>query len=89
MRAIETGMPIPELVSRLDKWLAGAYRASIFEDDNAVLAYALYREEKDHVYLRQFFVHRAQRRSGVGNPENLTQKTKRYKKLEAGPLLSA
>jgi GNAT superfamily N-acetyltransferase len=59
-------MSIPELVSRLDEWLAGACRASIFEDDNAVLAYALYREEKDHVYLRQFFVQRARRRSGVG-----------------------
>jgi len=59
-------MSVPELVSRLDEWLAGAYRASIFEDDTEILAYALYREEIDQVYLRQFFVQRAHRRSGVG-----------------------
>ena len=39
---------------------------SIFEDDSGILAYALYREKEDHVYLRQFFVQRYQRRNGVG-----------------------
>src|SRR5258708_5607059 len=57
-------MSIPELVTRIEKWLAGEYRASIFEDDSGVLAYALYREEEDHLYLRQFFVQRHQRRKG-------------------------
>jgi|HubBroStandDraft_6_1064221.scaffolds.fasta_scaffold33547_2 predicted acetyltransferase len=59
-------MSIPELVTRIEKWLASGYRASIFEDDSGVLAYALYREEEDHLYLRQFFVQRHQRRNGVG-----------------------
>jgi predicted acetyltransferase len=59
-------MSISELVSRLDEWLAGAYRASIFEDDTEILAYALYREEIDQIYLRQFFVQRQHRRSGIG-----------------------
>jgi predicted acetyltransferase len=59
-------MSIPELVTRVKDWLADGYRASIFEDDSGVLAYALYREEKDHLYLRQFFVQRHQRRNGVG-----------------------
>ena len=35
----------------------------IFEDDSGILAYALYKEDEDSVYLRQLFV---QRRTGVG-----------------------
>ena len=56
----------PELVARLREWLAEGYRASIFEDASGILAYALYRENEDHVYLRQFFVQRHQRGNGVG-----------------------
>jgi GNAT superfamily N-acetyltransferase len=59
-------MSIPELVARIKDWLANGYRVSIFEDDSGVLAYALYREEKDYLYLRQFFVLRHRRRNGVG-----------------------
>ena len=59
-------MTIPELAIRAEAWLADGYRACIFENDTGVVAYALHREEKDHVYLRQFFVHRAHRRSGIG-----------------------
>jgi ribosomal protein S18 acetylase RimI-like enzyme len=60
-------MSIPELVERMRGWLMTDYRASIFEDDSGILlAYALYKEEKDHLYLRQFFVQRHKRRSGIG-----------------------
>jgi predicted acetyltransferase len=59
-------MTVPELATRAETWLADGYRACIFEDDTAVLAYALYLEQKDHIYLRQFFVQRAHRRSGIG-----------------------
>ena len=59
-------MSIPELVARMDKWLATGYDASIFEDHSGVVAYALHREEEDHIYLRQFFVQRHQRRTGIG-----------------------
>jgi GNAT superfamily N-acetyltransferase len=59
-------MTVPELVTRLEEWLAVSYRASIFEDDSGILAYALYREEKDHLYLRQFFVQRHRRKRGIG-----------------------
>ena len=31
-----------------------------------ILAYALYAEDEDRLYLRQFFVHRRNRRSGIG-----------------------
>jgi hypothetical protein len=40
-------MTVPELAARLKGWLAGSYRASIFEDGSGILAYALYREEED------------------------------------------
>jgi len=59
-------MTVPELVTRMRGWLETEYRAYIFEDDCATVAYALYREDKDLLYLRQFFVQRDKRRAGVG-----------------------
>ena len=35
-------------------------------DDSEMVAHALYRDEKDQVYLRQFFVLPHKRRSGIG-----------------------
>jgi hypothetical protein len=51
-------MTVPELVNRMRLWLETDYRASIFEDGFGTVVYALHREEKDHLYLRQFFVQR-------------------------------
>jgi GNAT superfamily N-acetyltransferase len=48
------------------KWITSDYRAILFEQDFPIAAYALYREEKELIYLRQFFVQRTLRRSGVG-----------------------
>jgi ribosomal protein S18 acetylase RimI-like enzyme len=59
-------MKVSELVNRMRSWLKTEYQASIFEDNSGVVAYALYREEKDHIYLRQFFVARQKRRGGIG-----------------------
>jgi GNAT superfamily N-acetyltransferase len=59
-------MTVVELAERMRGWLATDYRASIFADDSGVLAYALYREEKEQVYLRQLFVQRDRRRTGIG-----------------------
>ena len=59
-------MTVPELVNRMRHWLETEYQAAIFEDGSDIVAYALYRDEKDHVYLRQFFVQRHKRRSGIG-----------------------
>jgi GNAT superfamily N-acetyltransferase len=59
-------MTVPELIDRMRCWLETDYRASIFEDDSDIVAYALYRDEEEHIYLRQFFVQRHKRRSGVG-----------------------
>jgi GNAT superfamily N-acetyltransferase len=59
-------MTVQELVNRMREWLETDYRASVFEDDSGILAYALYREDKDRLYLRQFFVRRHKRRTGIG-----------------------
>jgi len=59
-------MTVPELAERMRGWLATGYQVSIFEDDSGILAYALYRANPDHIYLRQFFVQRHKRRAGIG-----------------------
>jgi predicted acetyltransferase len=59
-------MTVPELAERMRGWLKNDYRASIFENDSGILAYALYREDPELLYLRQFFVQRDKRRSGIG-----------------------
>ena len=59
-------MTIPELAERMRGWLAAGYRATVFEDDSGILAYALYREEQESIYLRQLFVQRHKRRLGIG-----------------------
>jgi predicted acetyltransferase len=47
-------------------WLAGEYRAVFFEADGGIVAYALFREEPEEIYLRHLFVVRHRRRQGVG-----------------------
>ena len=50
-------MSVPELRRRMDAWLAGEYSAVLFSHDNGEpLAYGLYREGNDEIYLRHFFV---------------------------------
>lgn len=55
-----------ELVERMHAWLAGEYEAVVFEDDAGPAGYALFRNESDYVYVRQFFVEPARRRQGIG-----------------------
>lgn len=59
-------MSAHELGERMQRWIISEYRAILFERDSKIAAYALYREEDELVYLRQFFVQRTLRRSGVG-----------------------
>lgn len=62
-------MTVPELEARMRDWLTtGEYRAVIFFDDmrGTPLAYALYRESREEIHLRQFFVPRELRRQGIG-----------------------
>jgi GNAT superfamily N-acetyltransferase len=57
---------VPELEDRLRQWLVTEYYGIIFEENGLPVAYAIYREEKESIYLRQFFVMRERRRIGVG-----------------------
>src|SRR3712207_5255031 len=59
-------MTQPDLERRMRGMLEGGYTATVFESDDQVVAYALWIEEPDWVYLRQFFVARGFRRRGIG-----------------------
>src|ERR1051326_8868402 len=59
-------MTIPQLEQRMRGFIQGEYQAIMFEEDGEVVAYALYREGEDEVYLRQLFVVRHRRRRGIG-----------------------
>jgi predicted acetyltransferase len=59
-------MTVPELEQRMRDWLASEYSAVIFESGGEVVAYALYREQPEEIYLRQLFVVRNRRRKGAG-----------------------
>ncbi|HXR46088.1 MAG TPA: GNAT family N-acetyltransferase [Candidatus Limnocylindrales bacterium] len=59
-------MTVPELEQRMKAWLTSEYAAVLFEDDAEAVAYALYREEPEEIYLRQLFVVRNRRRRGIG-----------------------
>jgi GNAT superfamily N-acetyltransferase len=59
-------MTVPELEQRMRGWLSGEYRAVIYEDGKEVVAYGLYREQLEEIYLRQLFVVRNRRRQGIG-----------------------
>lgn len=59
-------MTVPELEQRMRGWLASEYAAVIFEDGKDVVAYALYREQPEEIYLRHLFVAHNRRRQGIG-----------------------
>jgi predicted acetyltransferase len=59
-------MTVPQLEQRMRGWLESEYVAILFEEGGEVVAYALYREQPDEIYLRQLFVVRHRRRQGLG-----------------------
>jgi GNAT superfamily N-acetyltransferase len=59
-------MTVSQLRARMQGWLAGAYKAVLFDEAAEPVAYALYREDKEEIYLRQLFVKRGCRRQGIG-----------------------
>jgi GNAT superfamily N-acetyltransferase len=59
-------MSLPQLRDRMKRWLDGEYEGVLFYSGTEPLAYALYREDKNEVYLRQLFVRRGHRRQGIG-----------------------
>jgi GNAT superfamily N-acetyltransferase len=59
-------MTVPELEQRMRGWLSDEYRAVIYEESSEVVAYALFREQPEEIYLRQLFVVRHRRSQGIG-----------------------
>src|SRR6266516_2772611 len=59
-------MTVPELEQRIRGWISGEYRAIIYEDGGEIVAYALFREQPEEIYLRQLFVVRHRRSQGIG-----------------------
>ena len=59
-------MSVAELENRMRGWLIRAYTAVMFLNDGNVVGYALYRNHDSGVFLRQFFICRAERRKGFG-----------------------
>lgn len=60
-------MTLPELEHRMHGWLeSGEYIAILFEEAGEIVAYTLYREQREEIYLRQLFVIRNRRRQGIG-----------------------
>ena len=76
-------MTVPELEERMRGWLAGEYRAVIYEEDGEVVAYVLFCEQPEEIYLRQLFVVPRRRNQGIGHQaveilrSNFWPKTKR------------
>ena len=59
-------MTVSELEERMRNWIAHEYRAVIFEEGDEIVAYVLYREDGQEVYLRQLFVVPCHRGRGIG-----------------------
>ena len=76
-------MNVSELEQRMREWLAGDYRAVVYEDDGEIVAYALFREQSEEIHLRQLFVVGHRRGQGLGRRAveilrtNVWPKTKR------------
>lgn len=59
-------MTVAQLQERMQGWLNDDYTAIVFEDHSEVVAYALFREQPDELYLRHLFVVRHRRRKNIG-----------------------
>lgn len=60
-------MDVPALRERMLRFLSTEYRAVLFLEDDATVAYALFREdETGSIHLRHFFVLAERRRQGIG-----------------------
>jgi GNAT superfamily N-acetyltransferase len=60
-------MSLEKLEERMRAWLAGPYKAVLFDDANdGLVGYALFRIDPEVVYLRHLFILRHFRRKGHG-----------------------
>jgi GNAT superfamily N-acetyltransferase len=60
-------MNAAQLTERMRRWLStNEYTGRIFEEGGQVVAYVLYREFAEEIYLRHLFVVPERRRQGIG-----------------------
>lgn len=84
-------MTVPELEQRMKRWLSEDYTAVLFECEKEVVAYTLFREQPEEIYLRHLFVIPSRRRMGVGRTavQMLHSRLwRRNKRLTVGVLVS-
>jgi len=55
-----------ELAERMHGWLHHEYAATLFAENEEIVAYALYRLQPSEIYMRQLFVVPQRRRQGLG-----------------------
>ncbi len=59
-------MTLEQLQLRMENWLRGEYQAVLFDHSWETVGYALFRDNAEVIYLRQFFVTAQHRRQGLG-----------------------
>jgi len=59
-------MSVGELKERMSNWLESEYTAALVKENAQVVGYALWRNENEYLYVRQFFVLPEHRRKGIG-----------------------
>jgi len=59
-------MNLSQLNRRMRGWLREGYRAYFFKRDGRVIGYCVFIKQKDYLYIRQFYIERAERRKGSG-----------------------
>jgi ribosomal protein S18 acetylase RimI-like enzyme len=59
-------MALAELQQRIKNWLSTSYKANVFELEDSIIGYALWKAEDEYVYIRQFFITERHRRHGLG-----------------------
>jgi len=59
-------MGIEALKERMREFILGEYEAYIFKDEEVIRGYALVNQVRKPVYLRQLYICRDSRRSGIG-----------------------
>src|ERR1039458_6249135 len=70
-----------QLTRRMKGWLKGEYHACLFKEQEKIIGYCLFRNDKGFTYIRQFFIERVFRKQGQGRKafkllhENFWKKT--------------
>lgn len=59
-------MTVLQLQKRMLGWLKKDYRAWIFKENGESIGYCLFRDDRDFLYIRQFYVERNVRGKGIG-----------------------